>query len=105
MNLSASEVIIVLVIALLVFGPKRLPEMARQLGKGIREFKGHMSAIGDQVSDLDTAQPAARTAPAAAAPAASPDGAPTVALAPDDDDLLDGVVVSGGTPPGHESQA
>jgi sec-independent protein translocase protein TatA len=33
------EIIIVLIIVLIVFGPKRLPEMGRSLGRGIREFK------------------------------------------------------------------
>jgi sec-independent protein translocase protein TatA len=37
------EVFVVLVIALLVLGPQRLPEMARNLGKGIREFKEAIS--------------------------------------------------------------
>jgi sec-independent protein translocase protein TatA len=38
-NLGLPEVIIVLVIALLFLGPKRLPEVGRSLGKGIHEFK------------------------------------------------------------------
>jgi sec-independent protein translocase protein TatA len=37
------EVFVVLVIALLVLGPQRLPEMARKLGHGIREFKEAIS--------------------------------------------------------------
>lgn len=39
MNIGPAEIIIVLVIALLVFGPKRLPQMGRQLGRGVREFR------------------------------------------------------------------
>ncbi|MDF2499447.1 MAG: tatAd 1 [Anaerosporomusa subterranea] len=38
-NLGASELILILVIALVVFGPGKLPEVGRALGKGIREFK------------------------------------------------------------------
>src|SRR5436190_19283516 len=38
-NLGFQEMIVILVIALLVFGPKKLPELGKSLGKGIREFK------------------------------------------------------------------
>jgi sec-independent protein translocase protein TatA len=37
------EIAIVLIIALIVFGPKRLPELGKSLGKGIQEFKGTIS--------------------------------------------------------------
>ena len=39
MNIGPAEIIVVLFIALLVFGPKRLPEMGRQLGRGVRSFR------------------------------------------------------------------
>ena len=39
MSIGPAEIIIVLVIALLVFGPKRLPQMGKSLGKGVREFR------------------------------------------------------------------
>jgi sec-independent protein translocase protein TatA len=39
MNISPWELIIVLVIVLLIFGPKRLPSLGRSLGSGMREFK------------------------------------------------------------------
>lgn len=38
-DISPIQIIIVLAIALLVFGPKRLPEMGRSIGRGIRDFK------------------------------------------------------------------
>jgi sec-independent protein translocase protein TatA len=44
------EIAIVLVIALIVFGPKRLPELGKSLGRGISEFKQGVSSIGDSVS-------------------------------------------------------
>jgi sec-independent protein translocase protein TatA len=37
------EIIVVLIIALVVFGPKRLPELGKSLGKGIKEFRGTIS--------------------------------------------------------------
>ena len=41
------ELAIVLIIALVVFGPKRLPELGKSLGRGIREFKGSVSGDDD----------------------------------------------------------
>ena len=42
-NVGPLEIVLVLVIALVVFGPKRLPELGKSMGKGIREFKGSLS--------------------------------------------------------------
>jgi sec-independent protein translocase protein TatA len=42
------EILILLLVALLVFGPKRLPEMGRSLGKGLREFKDSISGKEDR---------------------------------------------------------
>lgn len=46
-NIGALEIAIVLIIALIVFGPKRLPELGRSLGKGIREFRGSLGSDRD----------------------------------------------------------
>jgi sec-independent protein translocase protein TatA len=63
------ELLILLLVLLLVFGPKRLPEMGRQLGKGMREFKD--SVTGDSKDDeaqaLPPAEPVVPAAPAAPA--------------------------------------
>ena len=48
-NIGPLEIIIVLVIALVVLGPKRLPDFGRSVGKGLREFKGAIS--GDSSRD------------------------------------------------------
>ena len=50
-NVGPMELIIVLVIALLVLGPKRLPEAGRAVGKGMREFKDSLSGINDHDDD------------------------------------------------------
>ena len=42
-NVGPTELIIVLIIALVVLGPKRLPQAARSLGEGMREFKDSVS--------------------------------------------------------------
>jgi sec-independent protein translocase protein TatA len=51
------ELLVVLIIALIVFGPKRLPELGRSLGKGIREFKGSVSGDDDDDRELRELQP------------------------------------------------
>jgi sec-independent protein translocase protein TatA len=51
-NIGPMELVVVLVIALLVLGPKKLPEVGKSLGKGMREFKESLSNIsGDDDED------------------------------------------------------
>ncbi len=42
-NIGPMEILVVLIIALVVFGPKRLPELGKSLGRGIHEFKGSIT--------------------------------------------------------------
>ena len=84
-NVGPLELVIVLVIALLVIGPKRLPEMGNSLGKTIREFRKASTDVTDAVSLDPDPKPAAQqaTAATAAAPAAAPAApAPTTEPSP-----------------------
>ena len=56
-NIGPMEIVLLLGLALLLFGAKRLPEIGRSMGKGMREFKDSVSGIGndhlDPPSQLD----------------------------------------------------
>jgi sec-independent protein translocase protein TatA len=56
-NISAPELVVILIIALLVLGPQRLPQVARSVGKGLREFRSALSA--EQQDDEDEEDPEA----------------------------------------------
>jgi sec-independent protein translocase protein TatA len=47
-EIGIAGLIVILIVALLVFGPKRLPEIGRSLGKGMREFKESITGKDDQ---------------------------------------------------------
>lgn len=53
------ELLIVLVVALVVFGPKRLPEIGSSLGKGIRDFRQSVSQLDDIPAHDDSPDPTA----------------------------------------------
>ena len=65
-NIGPGELIIVLIIALLVVGPGKLPDVGSALGKSIREFRKAATDVKDSTS-LEPAQATAAPAPAAAA--------------------------------------
>jgi sec-independent protein translocase protein TatA len=65
------ELVLILLVLLLVFGAKRLPEMGRSLGKGMREFKESVTGMDDR-DDRDD-----RSSTAAELPAAPSDPTPT----------------------------
>jgi sec-independent protein translocase protein TatA len=61
-SIGPMEIGIVLVIALIVFGPKRVPDLGRSLGKGIREFKGSIDGVDSAEAEPVEAEPAAKAA-------------------------------------------
>lgn len=83
-NIGPLELIVVLVIVLLIFGPKRLPSLGKQLGGGMREFKDSLTGKDDDEKTDATGRPqvtqTAGEEPASATPveqhAAPADAAP-----------------------------
>ena len=63
-SVGPTELIIVLVIALLVLGPKRLPEVGRSVGRGMREFKDSLSGASrdEEEDDVKPLHQPAKTA-------------------------------------------
>jgi sec-independent protein translocase protein TatA len=59
-NIGPTELLVILIIALLVFGPKRLPEVGRTIGKSIREFRRASEELRDDLRiDLDASDESA----------------------------------------------
>ena len=56
-GISIWELMILLIVLLLIFGAKRLPEMGRSLGKGMREFKDSVTGVEEAVSMETTTTP------------------------------------------------
>ena len=59
-----AHLIVLFLIVLLLFGARRLPEMGRSLGLGMREFKDSVSGIGSNSAAEQQPEPAAQTTPA-----------------------------------------
>jgi sec-independent protein translocase protein TatA len=90
---SPMELVVILVIALLVLGPARLPETARSIGRGMRELRDSLQGYGDDEDD----RPRETAAPRADDPGALPVDPTAVMDAgpPYDDDLPAGDVPEG----------
>jgi sec-independent protein translocase protein TatA len=56
-NLGVSELLVILLIVLVFFGSKKIPELAQGLGKGIREFKKATQDIDDDISKSSKEEP------------------------------------------------
>lgn len=75
-NIGAPELIIILVIALIVLGPGKLPDVAASLGKGVREFRRAATDLSDAAKVEPDKAPTATTVPTAPSAAAAPSGTP-----------------------------
>jgi sec-independent protein translocase protein TatA len=67
-SLGMPELIVIFIIALLVFGPRKLPELARSLGKGIAEFKKATNELQNSLEDQIRAEEQLLEVPKATAP-------------------------------------
>lgn len=82
-DIGGGELMLILVVVLIFFGANRIPELARGLGKGIREFKDATNEIRTEIERAGDVHhtpppPAAQTPPVPPAPVSSPPVAPTM---------------------------
>ncbi|MET0788592.1 MAG: Sec-independent protein translocase subunit TatA [Cellulomonas sp.] len=80
-NLSAWHVLIVLLVVVLLFGAKRLPDLAKSVGQSMKIFKHEVKDLRDDDAPTTATSTATPTAPPAPA-AVTPIGAPPVVAAP-----------------------
>ena len=74
-NIGPLEIVIVLVIVLIIFGPKRLPDLGRSLGTSMREFKDSVtSKAGDDDKQIDSADAKPEPVQTEKKPEATPTG-------------------------------
>jgi sec-independent protein translocase protein TatA len=71
-NFGVWEILLLLLVLLLVFGPKRLPEMGRSMGRGMREFKDSLTGKLKDEDEEDEQQAAIVTATPVETPAPAP---------------------------------
>jgi sec-independent protein translocase protein TatA len=56
-TLGPGEIFVILLLLLLLFGAKRLPELARSLGQGVKEFRKSVKDMSEEVNDTDSGAP------------------------------------------------
>jgi sec-independent protein translocase protein TatA len=84
-NLGGGEIILILALVLILFGAKKLPELAKGLGTGIKEFKKATREVTDEVSNaMDETQSAKRLPPSPGTPVQTTqvESSPTVPQSP-----------------------
>lgn len=82
LGLGPFEMILIFAVLLLLFGAKRLPELASGMGKGIRDFKRSLNGLDDQSIQANQQQNYLAQTPPPAAPPAVPPAASTQAETP-----------------------
>ena len=96
-SIGMPELIIILVIALIIFGPRKLPELGRSLGKSINEFKRASNELRNTLEEEIKVEEQRQTPPAAAAtPAIPPPTTPT-------DSVSRSTTVAGSETAGHSA--
>ena len=103
-SIGGPELVVIFIVALLIFGPRKLPELGRMLGKGMAEFRRAANDLKDSLeTEVAREQPARGELKAIPAPAAVPtsaDGGQTVGAA------LEGVEAApSGSPPSPATDA
>lgn len=82
-NIGAPELLVILLVALVVFGPRKLPELGKSLGNGLREFRKSTQGLKDSMSLDEPAAQTAAPAPVAVSPSAvSPSAVTPTAVMP-----------------------
>lgn len=78
-NLGPAEILVILIVALLVFGPDKLPDIGRQVGRAAKEFRKFQVSLRDEVRDVLEPKPESKSRvppmlPPGTSPAPVPDG-------------------------------
>jgi TatA/E family protein of Tat protein translocase len=80
-QLGPAEVLVILFVALLVFGPKRLPEVGRQVGRGLHELRKLQETVTAEINDVIHADTPETAAPAIPPPVYRTSGEPPASRA------------------------
>ena len=101
-SLGAPEILVILVVALIVLGPKRLPEAGRQIGKAMSEVRRWSQSVQSEIRDVIDVEPDP-TPPPAPAPAPAPAPSPSTSASPPIDTTSSDEPPSGAPAPGAPS--
>jgi sec-independent protein translocase protein TatA len=104
-QLGPAEILVILVVTLLVFGPNRLPELARQAAKGLREFRAFQQNLRSELEGVLNETPRDGTGqPPTLAPRPAGDVMTTGATSPESGTFPIADAPAAGAPSAHESQ-